>query len=393
VKWLIPLAARAPYSLLAALMLVRFADEWVTFFPAGSIAPIRADLHLTYVQAGVVLTALPAGGILGHGFGVAADFVSRRALAVFGAAMYAVCMAAFALADSFVVLVVASFVWGAASDAFVHGCEVALVDLYRDQLAPTLARVNAFGAVGDLLGPLMLAGAAAAGVSWRWVFAFGAATMALYALWLLAQRFPPPAPPEAEESTPWYTVLAVLRDRRVILLAVVGGLFSVLDEPFWGFVIAYLEDVRHLSGGLATLAAAVGVTGGLAGYLSVGAATRRWSERTALLGATVAVSLAVAGLVYLPLLPARAAAGFAFGYTGAVFYSVLQAALLGLRPGQAGTTGAVASTIGLFGIAFPPLVGAVADRAGLGAGLSVYAAVPAVMLVLLAAGLPRPRPT
>jgi predicted MFS family arabinose efflux permease len=383
-KWLIPLAVRAPYSLLMALMLVELADEWVSFFPAGSIASIQDDLGLSYAQAGAVLTSVPAGGILGHGFGVAADFVSRRALAVFGAAMYAVCMGTFALADSFAVLVVAGFVWGAASDAFIHGCEVALVDLYRDQLAPALARVNAFGAVGDLLGPLTLAGAAAAGVSWRAVFALGAATMALYAVWLFTQRFPPPAPPEAEEEhTPFRAVLGVLRDRRILLLAVIAGLFSVLDEPFWGFVIVFLEDVRGLSGGLATAIAAVGVAGGLAGFLSVGAVTARWSARTTLLATCLAVGASVAALVYVPFPPAQTLGGLAFGYSGALFWSVLQAATLGLRPGQAGTTSAVVSTVGLFGIGYPPLVGAVADRAGLPAGLGLYAAVPALMFVLL----------
>ena len=45
-----------------------------------------------------------------------------------------------------------------ASDGFTHATQVALVDLSGDDLAPTLARVNALGSVGDLLGPAMLVG-------------------------------------------------------------------------------------------------------------------------------------------------------------------------------------------------------------------------------------------
>src|SRR3712207_1046267 len=109
-RLLIPLTARAPYSLVASLMLVRLADEWFTFFPAGAMPAVQDDVGLTYAQAGVVLAALPAGGLLGHGFGIPADYVDRRLLAVFGALMYAVCMTAFALTDSYILLAGTSFV-------------------------------------------------------------------------------------------------------------------------------------------------------------------------------------------------------------------------------------------------------------------------------------------
>jgi FSR family fosmidomycin resistance protein-like MFS transporter len=387
-KWLFPLAARAPLSLVAALMLVRLADEWFTFFPAGAIAPIRDDIGLTYAQAGVVLAALPAGGILGHGFAVAADYVDRRVLAAGGALVQAACLTGFALADSFLLLVAVSFLWGTSTDAFVYGCEIALVDLYHDQLAPALARVNAFGAVGDLLGPLTLAAAAALGVGWRPVFLSAAVLMALYGLWLALQRFPPPRPPVSDEHTPLRGILAVLRDPRIILLALVSALFGVLDEPFWGFTIVYLEKVRETPAGVATLLVAVGVSGGLVGFLSVGSVSRRLAPRAVLLTFAAGVGVAVATLIAVPFVVIQAVSAFIFGFTGAVFYSVLQATILGMRPGQAGTTSAVVSTIGLLGIAFPPLVGAVSDAAGLTTGLMLYVLVPVIMLVLLVAGAP-----
>jgi FSR family fosmidomycin resistance protein-like MFS transporter len=390
-RWLFPLAVRAPLSLVAALMLVRLADEWFTFFPAGAIAQIRDDVGLTYAQAGVVLTALPAGGILGHGFAVAADYVDRRLLAAGGAFSQALCLTGFALADSFLLLVAVSFLWGMSTDAFVHGCEVALVDLYHDQLAPALARVNAFGAVGDLLGPLTLAAAAALGVGWRPVFIAAAILMALYGLWLAFQRFPPPQPPESEAHTPVRGVLAVLRDPRIVLLALVSALFGVLDEPFWGFTIVYLEQVRDTPAGVATLLVAVGVGGGLIGYLAVGNVGRRLAPRAILLTFAAVVGVAVAALIAVPYVVIQAVSAFIFGFAGAVFYSVLQATILGMRPGQAGTTSAVVSTIGLLGIAFPPLVGAVSDAAELTTGLALYVLVPVVMIALLVAGAPSGR--
>lgn len=363
-------------------MLIRFADEWVTFFPAGALVPIQDDLDLSYAQAGIVLASLPAGGILGLGFNVAADYVDRRLLASLGALCYGLCMITFALADSFSIMVAAGFVWGMASDAFVHACEVALVELARDDLAPALARVNAYGAVGDLLGPLTLAGASAAGIGWRVVFAAGGGLMVLYAAWLALQRFPRPQPaPHARTLVA--SVLSVLRDRRIVVLALIAGLFGLLDEPFLGFTIAYLERVRGLPAPVATAIAAVIVAGGLAGFLSVSFFTRRFTARALLLALGVVLGLAVAAIITLPVAALQTLAGFTFGFSGAVFYSVLQASYLSLRPGQAGATGAVVSTIGLFGIGFPSLIGAMADAFGLTAGLALYAMVPVLMLGLL----------
>jgi predicted MFS family arabinose efflux permease len=380
--WLLPVAARAPYSLAAALMLVGFADEWFSFFPAGALLPIREDLGLTYAQAGVVVASLMAGGIVGHAFRLAADFVDRRLLAATGALVYGLCMAAFAVADSFLVLVTAGLLWGAASDAFIAGLEVALVDLCRDDLTPALARVNAYSAVGDILGPLTLAAAFAFGVPWRWVFALGSVLMLLYAAWIATLTLPKPQP-SPHASTPLVSVLTILRDRRIIVLALVDGLYGLLDEPFLGFTIAYLTDVRGQPPSVATLIATLTVTGGVVGFLGVELLTRRFAARALLLTLGVLVAAGVATMVYGQTAVMVGVAGLVLGACGAAFYTVVESTILGLRPGQAGATGAVVSTIGLFGVGFPLLVGAVSDRYGLTAGLTLYAAVPVLMLALL----------
>ena len=84
-------------------------------------------------------------------------------------------------------------------------------------------------------------------------------------------------------------------------------------------------------------------------------------------------------------------AAITFGFAGAVFYSALVASLLSDQPDQAGTIHAVVSMIGLFGVAFPTLVGAVADSFGLTAGLGVYAIIGPLILALLLVVDPPPR--
>jgi len=377
----LPLTVRAPLSLLAALLLAGFADEWFTYWPFGSLEPIKADLGLSYAQMGLAVGSLTAGGLLGHFFRVAADFVDRRWLASLGAVGVAAGMMTFGLGQSLPLLIAGGFVWGASTDAFFNGCEVALVDLCADELPVALGRMNAYGAVGDLLGPLTLAGALALGLSWRAVFVFGAGMMLLYAALLASQRFPeqkvePPEPPVA-------AVWSVLSDPRVLLLAMIDGLHGLLDEPLLGFLNAFLERVREWTPAGATCMISLIVGAGLCGYLAVPLLKRRLSTWRLLPLFASVMAGSLGAMVLAPMAWIAAPAGALFGFAGAVFYAVLEATYLGLRPGQAGTTGAVVSTISFAGIGFPALVGAVSDAHGLTAGMAVYALVPLAMLFLV----------
>jgi len=381
--WAIPALRRAPYGLVAALVLVRFADEWAAFLPAGALEPVRGELGITYAQAAGVLVALPAGGLLGNVFVVAADHVSRRWLASFGALAYGLALIAFGLGHTLATLLIAAFLWGAASDAFVHGCEVALVDLAGEALPTALARMNGWAALGDLAGPLTLAACAAVGLSWRAAFFGVGAAMLGYAIWIASQRLPPPRPPSLRPP-PASAIWATLRDLRVAILALVLGLFGLLDEPLDGFLIAELERVRHLGAALAALPVLAILLGGLAGFAGYERLAGARSTGNVLLASALAMTGALAATVFAPWLAMQLAAGFGFGLTGAVFYTTLDAILLALRPGQAGATSAVVSTIGLLGVGFPAVVGALADRAGLAAGLALYALIPAVIVIILA---------
>ncbi|HLG72853.1 MAG TPA: MFS transporter [Chloroflexota bacterium] len=372
-------------TLLAALVLCSFADEWTTYWPFGGLEPIRAELGLTYAETGIAVGSLTAGGLLGHFFRVAADFVPLKRLASLGALGVAAGMLIFGLGHSLPLLAVGGFIWGASTDAFFTGCELALVDLCPDDLPAALGRVNAYGAAGDLLGPLTLAGILAAGLSWRVVFVAGAVFMLAYAALLASQTFPPrqAEPPEPAASA----VLSVLRDPRVILFGVVDALHGLLDEPMLGFLNAFLEEVRGWTPPFATALISAMVAAGLLGYLAVPSVTRRLASRKLLPAFAALAAGSIATLVFVPLPPLQVLAAIVFGFAGAVFYAVLESTYLSLRPGQAGTTGAVISAIGLAGLAFPALVGAVSDAHGLTAGMALYAAIPVLVVALvLAAG-------
>ena len=363
-------------------MLVRFADEWTTFLPAGALEPIRADLRLGYTEVSAILVALPAGGLLGEFFVIAADYVSRRWIATLGAIGYSASLLAFGFSHSLPVMVAAAFVWGASSDAFVHGCEVSLTDLAGDDLPRALSRMNAWAAVGDFLGPLTLGLVVALGLGRRAPFIGCGAMMFGYATWLASQRFPPPKPP-GHLPNPFAGVLAIMLDRRVLLLALIMGLFSLLDEPLIGFLIAFLEHDHHQTAAAANAVVLAWVGGHLGGFSLYDRLVGRRSVGSTLRASAIVMLLSLPVAIFAPALAAQMLAALLFGLSSAAFYATLQAHILALRPGQAGSVSAVVGLIGMAGMGFPLAAGALSDAVGLAAGVALYAIVPAAVLALV----------
>ena len=106
---------------------------------------------------------------------------------------FGLCLLGFALPLPFWAAAIAAAGLGMGSDAMVHGCETALVDLAGDDLPRQLARQNLLGEVGDLLGPVLLAAVVAAGLPWQGAFWVGAAVAFAFAGLLAALPLPPPS--------------------------------------------------------------------------------------------------------------------------------------------------------------------------------------------------------
>jgi MFS family permease len=365
--------------MVASLIAVRLFDEWFSFLPAGSLEPLRIDLDLTYEQLSVLLVLMTVGGLAGGVCAVAADRVSRRAQSMLGALGYALSMACWGLGDRFWILAAGSFLLGVSSDALLSACEVALVDLAGDDdLVAVLAPSAVAAEVGDLLGPLLLVLTAAVGWGYRAPFLVGAVVLAVYAVVLAVQPLPPPMARE-EPTTARADVWACLRDRQVWQLGLISLLSDTLDEPLLGFAIAYLEVDRGQPHGVAVLVGGSVVLGGIIGAAAMAARVRRGSgdSRHARLSAGAALGLAVSvlGIMAAPLIPLQALFGLTTGMASAIFWTRLQARILGLRPGQAGTTAAVVGYLAMPGALVPLGAAAAADHLGLGAALAVYVGV------------------
>jgi MFS family permease len=375
------LLLRVPRSVLAAVLAVRMVDESSTFIVPGTFESLRADVGLTYAQASSAFVAIAVGALAGTAATVAADRHSRRLICTAGAGGYAVALALIGAADSYSLFLAGAFVLGVASTALVDTAEIALADLAPDEddLERRLTTQNVLGSVGDLLGPAVVVGVAAIGISWRWSFVVAAVLVALYGAWLATLPFPPPHP-SASEETIRGTLRSVAGDPLVWLAGAASMLLGPLDEPLLAFLIAHLEDARGLTSAGATAIATLSVVGGFVGY-----ATLR--VRKGVLPVDAAL-LAVSATAVV-LAPEAITAAIASGLIGVFVIRVwidLQARTLLLRPGQAGAVKALVNVVETVGWALPLLAGAIADHLDVTAGLASYA-VMAWALALAAFGL------
>lgn len=362
---------------MASLLLVGFADETVAFLPYGAVESIRADVGISYVQAGFLLALYPGIGILATPIGVLVDFVSRRVMAAIGGIGYGIGLCVFAAAEDFGTLFAAVVIMGFVGDALTRAVEVALVDVAGDKLEPALARSNLLAAVGDLVGPLLLAGTLATGLGWRGAFWIAGALMILYGIVLATQPLPRPTRADDEESRPWRDFLAVARDRRVLVAGLLVALLVAFDDTFVGFAVAFLTTERGLSPVVATLAAGAGMAGGIA--------AAAWASRTERrqLGLRSCAVLLFGGVLLLLLVPNVVAAAVGAAAVGAAInlaWIILQAAYMTLRPGQAGTTSAVVDAVANVGVLTPLAIGLIADHQGLTVAMALYVLIAVVFL-------------
>ncbi len=362
---------------MVALLLVRFFDETVAYLPYAAVESIRADVSLTYAQAGFLLFLYPGIGLLTTPLGVLVDRANRRLLAAVGGIGYGTGLFLFAAAGDFWTLFAAVCVMGTLGDLLVTAGEVCLVEIAGDNVEPALARANLLAAVGDVAGPLLLAGALWSGLGWRAAFWAAGAAMVAYGVLLATRPLPEPGPPVEEQSV-LGALLSVARDRRVIVAGLLVAVVVAFDDTFVGFAVAYLVTGHDLSPALATVATGAGMAGGVA--------AAAWASRTGgrRVGLRTCGWVLAAGVFLLLLVPTTVTAAVSLALVGAAVnlaWIILQARYMTLRPGQAGTTSSVAEAVSQVGVTTPLVIGLLADGAGLPTAMWLYCAIAVVFVV------------
>lgn len=157
---------------------------------------IRADLHLSYTQVGLLIAVpLLVGGLIESPLGILAGYGARRnQLVLAGGVIFGCSLIVVAFAWSFGVLLVGLIAFFPASGAFVSLTQAALMDAdppadqprQADQAGvgkpeggrrgrqavqeQRMAAWNLAGSAGAVAGPILLAAVLTAGGSWRWAY-------------------------------------------------------------------------------------------------------------------------------------------------------------------------------------------------------------------------------
>ncbi|WP_098894468.1 MFS transporter [Streptomyces sp. t99] len=376
----------------------------VLFFTNGALfanllpryPQIKEDLAIGNGAYGLAVAAFPAGAITA---GLAAGVLVRRMgsarVAVLGTLLTGAGILAAGLAPSVALFATALFLAGA-MDALTdvaqnaHGLRVQR--LYGRSI---LNSFHAIWSIGAVTGGLMAAGAMSLGLSLGVHLAVAAVVLVAAAGATL--RFCLPGPDnEPEEAGPEQRgtegargtsrvglVLAAL-----VLIATAG---TLVEDAGNSWAALYLSDALHASAALAAsgFIALVGAQfiGRIIGDRLVDRFGQRAVARSGGLITAVGMGLALA----VPTLPGTVL-GFAlagFGVATLVPAAMHEAdALPGLKPGSGLTIVSWLMRLGF--LLSPPIVGQVADAAGLLTGLLVIPA--AGVLVVLLAGVLRARP-
>ncbi len=330
-----------------------------------------------------MLVIAAPGAIAGNVFTVLGDHRSRRAIGAGGAFGYAAALLAFGTGQSFAVLAIASFSLGLSATALVHGTELALVDIAGDDVTAYFARGMMFGAVGGVLGPVLLILAAATGFGWRAAFLACAPAMAAYGMWLSRLPLPPPSHPEP--SRPLHALRPILRDARVWYCGLLALILGPLQHPFTAFLIAYLQGVRGAPAAVATAVPIAWVAGSV--IAAAGSSRRGTRPRGRAMRANALLLLAATlGATTIPSIPVIVVCVFVNGFALTRFMLALKTRIVALHRNRVGSVSAVVTTTEFVGFMLPILAGSLADTYGLAAGFGFYAGVATVLLVTVVAG-------
>ena len=366
---------KARAGAIALFLAIAFLDELVDGIVSAAWPQIRTDLSLDYVQIGLILSVPglasvavePAIGILG-------DVGHRRRLLLAGGILYAISLALFAISQGFPALLIAWLIFFPASGAFVSLSQASFMDIDLKRRAQNMARWNFSGSVGNVAGPLLLAGAVALAVGWRGAV-LGCALVAVLALAAAirtpARAFRPnPAHDAQSVAQAALTALSALRRFDVARWQVLLQASDLMLDLFKSFLTLYLVDVTGISETRAALVLAVWIGAGLLGDLILIPLLERVRPLRYLQISVIAVLLIYPAFLLAPGLTLRLLTVSALGFATAGWYPILQARAYASLPERSGTVVALGNVFGLAAAVLP--LGLALAAANWGLGFSMW---------------------
>ena len=342
---------------------------------------LRAEEHISYVVGALHQVAFAIGGGLAGLLAARWEGGPGRGTTIrVGLTGAAIVGLGVGYGDAVVVTVTAAFLVSLLATSALVRMWAVLADAHGERRTVAMAEGEVAVSLGGIVTPLLVGGLAATALTWRFSFVAGGVIVAVAALAMGTVRVPRPAPRPAMPPRPAGTRAHRLRlpPTLVVVLAIVALEFGL---SFW--LASYLNDGVSLDRGLAV----VMVSGLYAANLVGRVVTSRLARRITTEG-LLAASLILALIGVCVLLAARDApvAGIGIALAGVgvgAMFPLTSSLHVGVSGRNAdGAIGQVLSIAAIGQIVGPLAAGAIAESAGLRAGLLV---LPALVLLAAAA--------
>ena len=373
-------------------LLIEFLDELV--FGVGEIAwpLIRDDLHLTYTQIGLLLSAPGIIAAFIEPFiGILGDLWKRRALIIIGGILFTVSLFMTSVSYSFLFLLASFILFFPSSGAFVSLSQASLMDSDTARHEQNMARWTFAGSVGVLTGPLLLGLFVYLGLGWRGTYALAASISTLCLL--AALRYLPPD----KFSAPSFPSLSIVLDgfraafsalkrkevwRWLLLLEFADSMMDILLS----YLALYFVDVARVTEGQAGIAVTIWLALGLiTDFLFIPVIDRQPDSIKFLRVTAMLELIAFPMFLLIPGFVPKLIVIIFVSFFNTGWYSILQGRLYSSLPGQSASImaiGAVTTPIAKF---FPLAIGFLADQFGLHNAMWILLLGPIALLI----GLPR----
>lgn len=378
-----------PFLFYLSIFSLPLIDELVSGVPVLTTPLLRAEFHLTYGQVGLLFTAMELSGfVVDPLVNTFSDQWSKRRLLIGGMLGLAFGFAIAAISPIFGLLSAGMMIIGATNGTALGMGQALLIDARPAVSLRTMTRWTIMGALGDLLAPLLIATALAAGFGWRTLW-WGSALLWLViaaAIWL--QRLPTTVGSSGGTSArvDWpalrANLLMGLRTPRLLRWIFLDICPTLLDELFLVFAALYLTDTLGMTPAAASLMLAVPVVGGLGGLALLHTLGTRLPSLRLLRASAVVVLVGL--LVFLAArAPLAALLGLGLAGLGASFwYPIMSAGAYDSLPGRSGTVRALGSLRKPLEIVLPLLLGLAAEQWGIASALGLLLLAPTTVLLL-----------
>ena len=381
---------------LATLFLaIELFDELYYGIHTAALPALRSDLGLSYAQVGLLLS-LPGivNALIEPGIMLLGDTRWRKWLVVGGGLAISIGSLTLAEAGSFTTALLAMVILFPASGAFVTLSQATLMDLNPGREAQMMARWTAAGSVGNLIGPLALAGGFALGWGWRWAFAAMAGVALVMAVGVVLSRFPgehkqagteiQAAPLHARELLP--NLWRAVRQPGILRWFFLLEMSDLLLDVYSSYLAIYLADVAGLTKAQTALALSGLMLVSLAADLALIPLLERVNGRKLVRAAALGACIVYPAMLLAPWAGVKVALALLVRLTTLGWYPVLQGEAYASLPGRSGTVMAIHSVIGVVSMSLIWLVGWTAEQAGLPAAMWLLLAGPLALVVFIPRG-------